>query len=422
MDINPPKNLCRLPWAGFSNDPDGRVRACCIYKDTVKNDDGTDMYVQTSSMHEIFHSSYMKKLRQDFRDNKQPAGCSTCWIDEKNGYYSKRLRHINDVDFIKDCNLEVDWRTEPETYPIEYQMIINNSCNLKCRSCSPSHSTLWQADFEKLLGHKGYSMPHGQVGKETGVLWQDRHSWYKYIRRLEIVGGEPFYIKQWATILNELMDLGYAKNITIDMSTNCSIINIDLVRKMAANFRIVGIGLSIDGQDKVYEYLRHPAKWSVSYGNLKKYHQLFDEVNGDRHPRVLNYSLSMTISWLNAWYLPEYHTMVREEFPNFRLWNNLVHSPTHMALWSAPEPLKKAILEKWNNYKWDPQYLEIIEGIKTYMMSRTASPEDHRENLKKILEVDSFRKESFTKSFPEIADYVLSPHKKVFLQIKDLFT
>ena len=26
------KNMCIVPWVGFSNDPDGTVRACCISK------------------------------------------------------------------------------------------------------------------------------------------------------------------------------------------------------------------------------------------------------------------------------------------------------------------------------------------------------------------------------------------------------
>ena len=33
--------MCTVPWVGFSNDPDGRIRPCCISKDHVVKEDGS---------------------------------------------------------------------------------------------------------------------------------------------------------------------------------------------------------------------------------------------------------------------------------------------------------------------------------------------------------------------------------------------
>ena len=66
-------------------------------------------------------------------------------------------------------------------------------------------------------------MPHKQAGDEEGVLWKDRFNCYKTLKRLEVVGGEPMYIKQWHQMFDELIQLGYAKDIVLDMSTNANI-------------------------------------------------------------------------------------------------------------------------------------------------------------------------------------------------------
>ena len=121
---------CKLPWTGFSNDPDGKVRPCCLYKGYIVDELGKEMYVQTNSVKEIFSSKYMKDLREEFRSGAKPKGCETCIVNEQNGYTSKRNMYSGAMDY----------DSEPDV-PVEYQMILSNACNLKCRSCSPSHSS-----------------------------------------------------------------------------------------------------------------------------------------------------------------------------------------------------------------------------------------------------------------------------------------
>lgn len=397
--MNKPTNFCRLPWSGFSNDPDGKARPCCLYNDIIKDDNGNHMYVQTSSINEIFHSRYMKNLRQQFRNNEKPAGCKTCWIDEKNGYESKRLKHLTDVNFIKNNNLEVNWEVEPEL-PMEFQMIISNSCNLKCRSCTPSHSTQWQAENKALTGQTGYIMLHKQAGNEMGKLWTNRQEWYKNLKRLEVVGGEPFYVKQWHKIFEELIESGQSKNILLDMSTNCTLFYPELLEKICNNFKSVGIGLSVDGIGPTYEYLRHPGKWNVTYNNIKKYHDFALRFKN------LNIQISYTISWLNAHELPLMHDLVENEFPKFKIWNNIVHYPEHMALWAIPSIMKEDILEKWNSYSWDQKYVDVISGIKSYMCSKNISDADFKKNLQILKNTDLYRNENLLLSIPVLNKYI----------------
>lgn len=385
------KWYCSLPWTGFSNDPDGKVRPCCLYKDYIRDESGELMYVQTHTMEEIFHSDFMKDLRQQFRDGKKPAGCRTCIVDEKNGHRSKREIY----ERFKDGTTEhlVDFEGEPGI-PSEFQMIISNACNLKCRSCTPSHSNLWQAEHKQVWGHTAYDMPHGQSGSRDGLLWKNRHEWYKTIKNLEIVGGEPFYIGQWNEIWDEMIDLGVSKNIRISMSSNAVIYAADRLESIAENFDHVGLGLSIDGMGAVYDYLRHPGRWTEVSENVRRY----SEWRSSRQIANLDISISHTISWVNVWWLPEFRKWLDENTQGFKFWYNLVHSPDHMALWALPMHAKDLIEEKL--LAWGQDAAEV-SGILNHMHSRQPSNEELNELYEKFRIYDKTRKEDIKKIVPE---------------------
>jgi sulfatase maturation enzyme AslB (radical SAM superfamily) len=380
--------LCSIPWTGFSNEPDGRAQPCCLYKGYIEQD-GKPLYVQTHSVDEIFHSKYMKDLREQFRNNIKPSGCSTCWTDEDSGYDSKRIVY-------NKIHGAIEWEQEPQDIS-EFQLIISNSCNLKCRSCTPSHSSQWQKEMIAITGDNGYNMPHGQSADESGKLWTERHSWYKNLKRLEIVGGEPFYVKQWHTILNELIDLGYSKNIDVTMTTNCTLFFPELIKKMADNFKSVSIGLSIDGIGSTYEYIRHPGKWDVTYENMKKYHEFVD---------LINIQLNLTISWLNALEVPDIHELVRNEFPKFTIWNNLVHYPLHLPVYATPEEFKQDVSNKYSTYIWDSRYISVMDSVLKYMNSKSITKKQFDDNLQIIYKTDFFRKESLITSIPVLGKYI----------------
>jgi hypothetical protein len=85
-----PENLCAIPWRGVTNEPDGKVKPCCFYKGFITDASDNDYFLQKDSIEEIFHSPFMQKLREDFRQNKKPIECNICWKDEEAGYQSKR--------------------------------------------------------------------------------------------------------------------------------------------------------------------------------------------------------------------------------------------------------------------------------------------------------------------------------------------
>jgi sulfatase maturation enzyme AslB (radical SAM superfamily) len=375
---------CSLPWTGFSNDPDGKVRPCCIFKGHISDDTGSPYYVQTTSVKDIFSSQYMKNLRNQFRVGDKPAGCETCIKDESNGVRSKRMTSSMFFDRYED---------EP-ALPTEYQMILSNACNLKCRSCTPSHSSSWQAEHKVMFGHTGYTMAHSQPASQNSLLWIQRKEWMSHLHRLEIVGGEPFYISQWQQLWNDLIVTGKSKTVDMDMSTNGSIYGGDVLKNILPHFRRIGIGLSIDGIGKTYEYLRHPGNWNEVSKNILKYNSLSKEFS-----KNLSFSYSHTISWINAFDLPEFYKWVNINTPTFQIWNNLVHWPRHMSIIMLPKLAKEKIQKKWNSADWGT-VKPSIDGIINFMNSEQPTDQEITEQYKKFLITDRFRNENILNVIP----------------------
>jgi sulfatase maturation enzyme AslB (radical SAM superfamily) len=366
--------ICKFPWAGFSNNPDGTVKPCCIYKENIKKNDGTDFYVQKDDVKEIFHSDYMNRLRSDFTQGKKPKACETCWVDESNNYKSKRLIY-NDI--FSDGHLKIDTENLND-YPIDYQIIISNSCNLKCRSCGTSHSTQWYKEINNLpentIGkndyvHK-YNLVHGQSGRYDGIFIKNLSQWGSKVKRLEIVGGEPFYIDKWKTVWEFLIENNYSENIDLAMSTNATIFNEELLKKICNNFKTVGIGLSIDGMNETYEYLRKNASWDNVSENIFKFYDFYKNTNTN----TLSFNYTFTISWVNAMILPEFNDWVNEKTPEFKIWHNIVHYPPHMSIKMLPDKEKKLIEDKWLRYDWG-KYKNEIDSVLNFMWSETQSDE-----------------------------------------------
>jgi sulfatase maturation enzyme AslB (radical SAM superfamily) len=242
-------------------------------------------------------------------------------------------------------------------------------------------------------------MPYGQSANETSKLWIERFDWYKNLKRLEVVGGEPFYVKQWHTMFNELIDLGYSKNIDITMTTNCTLFFLELVEKLAKNFKSVSIGLSIDGTGSVYEYIRHPGKWDIVYENMKRYYAYVEKIN---------VQVNITISLLNALEIPKLHNLIYKEFPKFKIWNNLVHTPLHLPLWATPVEFKQDVESSWNSFKWKTEYADTMASILGFMNSKDINKETFDSNLEILYKTDKFRNETLSESIPEIKKYLPS--------------
>lgn len=401
---------CSLLWKHISNEPLGHVRTCCVARDRVHEIPGGREYtLGQTSVEDIFHSEYYKQIRQAIRDGEMPKNCEPCWQDERNGKKSKRQLY-NEI--AEQRYGDINYDEEPDL-PEDFQLILSNTCNLKCRSCNPNYSSKWVKEA------KDRKLPYIEetvkidMNDNDSKFWTGMDKWLPNIRFLEVMGGDPLYMKEFRVFADKLMADDIAKDLEISFSTNGTTVNRPFIEKMLNNFKSVGFNVSIDGIGKRFDYLRHGADWNEVADNLDWFHNLLED-------RGISIGITITVTALNVMYLAELHKVFEERWPKFILFHNMANFPTWFNCNVFPEECKPEIvknLEDPSNFR--PEYQSEILGIFHHVMTpRTlttlpygTSGEDTVDAeiekrwfmfCKEIVAGDLYRKESFGDSFPEL--------------------
>ena len=338
------KTFCPYPYIHLHNFPDGRVAPCCDYSSEIIKDSEEPFYIQEDSISEIYKSNNLKQLRTKLDSGIQTEECRICWKKEASGLRSKRELKLDQVgeDFIKKVK-----GTTPEL-PSEMQIILNNSCNLKCRMCGPKYSSTWVKEMksysssEKLIVNKPeYTLPKGQPGDKKGVFINEIEIWGKDLTHLEIVGGEPFYSVSWSKVLKTLIELGFSNNIELIITTNGTIVDTEYIQYLVDNFKTVNIGTSIDGYGPIFEYIRTDASWREVYSNLAKLYDL-----KQKNPYKLHLSIIFSYNWLNIIQLPDFFITMTKKYPDVIIHLNSITYPSEWNIKTAPPDFRVQIVER----------------------------------------------------------------------------
>jgi MoaA/NifB/PqqE/SkfB family radical SAM enzyme len=390
--------LCSLAWTGFYNEASGIAKPCCLFQGKITKDDGSPYYLQKSSVEEIFNSKYMKELRQRFHDGSDIPECRTCWTDEANGYRSKREMYLKQEDEMVN-RFGVSYSQVDGIIPSDFQLIISNACNIACKTCSPSHSSMWQGLNKKIIGITKYDMPYSQVSSQDSMFWNQRATWLNSVVNLEMVGGEPFYISKWEQVIDELIEIGRAKEVSINFSSNLTIYNEELLLKMLDNFKIVSMSFSIDGIGRVQEYIRHPITWDQTLENLRKYQSLLKQ---RKYKASLVTQICHTISWYNVLFVPQFIEYMTENFGEIPIWLNLVHYPEHLSVPNAPTAIKQLATERINALLSRTKYDRELKSLIEFMNAIEARPQAIEESMLFIETQDKAREMYLVDMIPEL--------------------
>ena len=401
---------CSLLWKHISNEPFGHVRTCCIARERVTDSEGEEYTLGETSIREIFHSEYYKQIRQAIRDGERPKNCDACWRDEDNGVKSKRQIYNEYAEYRYP---EINYAEEPDM-PEDLQIILSTTCNLKCRTCNPNYSSKWVKEA------KDRKLPYIQETVKIGMndkhskFWTEMNNWLPSIRYLEVMGGDPLYMKEFRKFADKLIDDGVSKEMEITFSTNGTTVNRPFIENMLNNFKSVGFNVSIDAAaQKRFDYLRHGADWHEVSNNLDWFHELVVD-------RGISIGITITITALNVMYLAELHKIFAERWPNFLLFHNIANFPTWFNPNVFPEECKPEIVKSLENPEnFRPEYQQEINGIFHHVMTPRelttlpygTSGEDTVEAeiekrwfmfCKEIVAGDLYRKENFREAFPEL--------------------
>ena len=354
----PSKTFCTAPWyATYYKDSVKKYKMCCVF----------DTWTPADSPEAYYNTPIVQDVRAKMLKGEWHSGCSQCEYQEKNGLGSDR--HTFNNMYKKEIADGVD--TERFTLKwLDYRP--GNLCNLKCRMCGPTDSSMWYDEQVKLWGDT-YKDSHGTVklipnakGKhvpevnvydwhESETYWEQMKHHIPHIKKLYIVGGEPFMIDQHYAFLQKCVDQGYAKDIVVEYNSNITNIP-QRAWDIWKHFRRIGIGASIDAIGDLNDYIRHPSHFSKIWENLTK----LSSADGN-----FKMWFATTISVYNVYTLPEMlEFIIRNTLPRVNdddmkpiMSPHPLHGPYFLNIRMLPKGVKDKIASKYETSK---QHLELI--------------------------------------------------------------
>ena len=368
------KTFCPLPWIFQAIRSNGDIRLCAqsnagVGQGLLKKEDGSLYNAGKDSLELARNSITLKQTRLDMLKGKNPPSCLRCEKEDKAGIISRRQtekelwKEVFPIEKAYKLTKK-DGSIDTKEFPlICYDLRLGNHCNLKCRMCGPTDSDAWYSDHLKIWGGRSFKDSHGKVElvqKKNGAyhtknqdyewhlsssFWRQIKSNARNIRQLHTVGGEPFLIEKHWELLQSIIDGGTANQTVIEYNTNLTV----LPKKMMdlwRHFKLIKIGISIDGIRELNNYIRHPSRFENIEKNL-------DQLNssGDNFLIWIN----TTVQLYNILHLTDL-IQWRLKKPSLSLnKNNLInfhalHNPNFLNVKVLPKTYKRRVEEKFNQF------------------------------------------------------------------------
>ena len=391
-----PDKICMLPWISIEASPIGTARPCCLAKDEITKPDGSKYSLRETSLEEIYHSTYMQNLRQDFLAGNKPATCNRCWDEEAAGRTSKR---INSRIRLKEYYDLVDFQNINPDQLWFIDLKLGNICNLKCRICGSWSSSKWAKEeidyIPELLDrktHLAYTyLKDGAWPRETEVFWDNLKTLLPNIKYFEFTGGEPFLIEQHFELLRYAVEQDYSKNIEIHYNTNGTVFPEQA--ELWSNFKHVEIALSIDNVGARFEYERYGADWNEVQENISKFTAM--------RSNKISTQLCTTMNIQNVYYLPELCDWISTQTFD-HVYFNMLHDPWHMCISKMTAPAQELVIDRLTTHEFNSKYRAEILRIVQFI--RNGEGSNGQEFLRKMQTTDEYRKQNLRDTHKEIAE------------------
>jgi len=397
----PTEKFCVLPWVSLETSPIGTVRPCCLADDEIVDNSGEKFNLAAASFAGIQNSQYMKTLRTQFLEGKQPQTCRKCWREERAGRTSKRMHTL---DRLKHMLPNQSWTSDAK--PLMFlDLKLGNICNLKCRICGSWSSSTFATeelanlprDEDRKANHHYQMLRAGAWPRENPTFWTEIDRVSDQIEYIEFTGGEPFMIQEHFDLLQGLVDRGLAGGIEIHYNTNGTQYpeqGPDIWR----HFRTVEIAFSIDDVGERFEYQRSNAVWSEVCNNIARFQTLRSQYANIR------LQVCSTVNVFNVLYLSELADWNYAQDFDYVYWN-MMHEAYYFSISTLPEAAKQYITVKLrtSGSASDAAQAEF-ERIVTFMNSGVSL--DGELLRMKIADLDRKREQDLRAVEPEFAELI----------------
>lgn len=179
--------------------------------------------------------------------------------------------------------------------------------------------------------------------------------YFKNLSYVSIKGGEPYMEPANKKILRRLIELGINQNITLDVTTNGTIVDNEF-HELAKQFKHTKWTVSVEATGKLYEYIRG--------GKNFTFEQLQDNLNEYRiFDRIIVAVTVMTYNVSQLYKIQDWYDSVKKD--NYTIYyNNVVATPNYL----NPRLLPNEILQLGKdlnkietiNYTQDPELAYLL--------------------------------------------------------------
>ena len=337
------KTFCIMPFIHQNIKHEGKVGACWRYPDRIGD-------YRSQTLTEIWNSDETRELRRAVLNDERPTGCRSCWDFEDSGVASTRqtcnetYKNSYNIDFDK----VVSKVAEDYSMPYEPQSIeirFDNTCNLRCRHCSPTYSSQWEVLAFKDLEVKTFFTKHGAGRLEKKHISLPERSFEEFknaiphLKEVLVAGGEPLQQKRHWEMIEAMTD--HANHITLSYNSNLVSLGIGNYNVLDhwPKFKKIILRVSIDGDDKTFSYFRTNGDIHKIVENVQKLHELTN----------IEMSLTTTVSIYNITRLVDIVKFVNNAGGLFH--TSLVQYPRAINPKVLPTDIKAKITQDWNDFK-----------------------------------------------------------------------
>jgi MoaA/NifB/PqqE/SkfB family radical SAM enzyme len=365
------KTLCVLPFSHLATHPTGLVSPCCVANfengGCFSRSNNKVLNLSSSSIDDIMNSDSFTEIRRKMLNDEKPIECMGCYKDEENGIKSKRQREN------RRFTVE-EYFLQKEKFPLKFvELRLGNVCNIKCLTCNPMSSSKWTEDVKKLP--KLQKIDHYNYIDYTSK-WFRNKEWYEqllnhcdFLEEIYINGGEPTLIKEHFYLLEKLIEMDKAKDISLLYNINVTLLPKNFL-ELLRQFKHVKIQLSIDDIGERNYYIRYPSDWATVLTNMSTIRQENFDV-----------SITQTLSILNVCNIGNFFDF----FNDIPIEVNMVYSPNFLHVSNLHEKLRPLALSQIDKITDIPTKHKILYELNKPMLSTT------EQGLNFILMMDSVR-------------------------------
>ena len=412
--------FCPLPWNHLLVTTKGFLRLCCSSDHphiflTHKN--GKEIHFNELTDKSLLDNNpFLNRIRRQMLLGQKPPECKQCYEIESAEVESPRMHFSGQFPLTLDEALRTTHADGSTIHKIQYvDLRISTLCNLRCRMCShhTSRKLIPEALVLNLISQKEYKETLKQESWfQNKKVWDFLLNVIDQIEVINFAGGEPMLINEHISLLEKFIEKGFSKKIILKCTTNTTYIP-EILFDYWTQFKEVRINCSVDGTQKVNEYIRNPTNWSIIHKNLKKIEEYMHE------HRNMYVRINTTVQIYNITHLIPLFEYVKQfkrirKFPYL----NILIAPAHFCIKVLPAHIKIEIadeLSKWlddnkkfyiDNFHHEPNH--DIWSIKTLINDLISgeSLNQYEKDFKFYTEFyDKYRNEKFTLINPKLKSW-----------------